>query len=160
MTIVARIPGEPMAQARPRARVHPRGFAQVYEPAECRRWKADARVVLERARGTAGLSRPLAGPVECEVLAVFTCPLSTWRKTKPRTREPHTKRPDVDNVAKLVLDAATGVLWLDDGQVSDLRVRKITGAQGEAPFVQLTVTAASVPAPAPAASHPQQGRLL
>lgn len=161
MTITARIPGEPIAQARPRARVHPRGYAQVYEPAECRRWKADAQVELARARLAAGLMNPLQGPLECEVLAVFTCPLSSWRKTRPRAREPHTKRPDCDNVAKILLDAACGILYLDDSQISDLRVRKVTGAQGEAPFVQLTVTAASAPDPEPAATvAPAQGRLL
>lgn len=31
---------------------------------------------------------------------------------------------DVDNLAKPILDALTGVLWLDDSQVAELRVRK------------------------------------
>ena len=33
-------------------------------------------------------------------------------------------KPDVDNYAKTYLDAFNGLLWLDDGQVVDLRTRK------------------------------------
>ena len=29
----------------------------------------------------------------------------------------HTKRPDVDNLLKLVKDALTGLMWVDDRQV-------------------------------------------
>ena len=36
---------------------------------------------------------------------------------------PH-KKPDVDNIAKVVLDALNGLVYTDDKQVTDLRVRK------------------------------------
>lgn len=38
---------------------------------------------------------------------------------------PHAVRPDVDNLVKGILDAMTKAgVWVDDGQVWDLRVRK------------------------------------
>jgi Holliday junction resolvase RusA-like endonuclease len=40
----------------------------------------------------------------------------------------HAVRPDVDNIVKGVLDALTRAgVWVDDGQVADLRVRKWRG---------------------------------
>ena len=37
------------------------------------------------------------------------------------------RRPDVDNVAKAVLDALTGVVFHDDSQVERLLVTKVVG---------------------------------
>lgn len=36
----------------------------------------------------------------------------------------HTKRPDVDNLTKSVLDALNGVAWADDSQIVQLSVVK------------------------------------
>lgn len=38
--------------------------------------------------------------------------------------EPDLVKPDVDNIAKLVLDALNGVAWVDDTQVTELHVAK------------------------------------
>lgn len=35
------------------------------------------------------------------------------------------RRFDIDNAAKLILDALTGVVWDDDSQVSELYVRRV-----------------------------------
>lgn len=48
----------------------------------------------------------------------------------------HTSKPDVDNLAKAVLDAMNGVLWKDDSQVFRLVTEKV---YTEEPFVRLTV---------------------
>ncbi len=37
---------------------------------------------------------------------------------------PDRRKHDIDNGLKLLLDALTGIVWEDDDQVSDLRVRK------------------------------------
>ena len=146
MIIEARIPGEPVAQGRARAFTTPSGFVRLYDPAKSRNWKATAHEHFRLALQAAQVTRPLVGPVQCEILAVFTCPASQWRKTRPMPRRPHAKKPDAENVAKAVLDAGTGVVWIDDSQVADLRIRKVIGEQGEAPYVLVSVTAASVPA--------------
>ena len=47
--------------------------------------------------------------------------------------------PDVDNLAKLPLDAANGLLWKDDAQVVELRALKRRPAAGEAEHTRVTV---------------------
>jgi len=45
-------------------------------------------------------------------------------KSCPKTRLYPEVRPDVDKLERCVLDALTGVLYADDGQVTDLQSRK------------------------------------
>lgn len=51
-------------------------------------------------------------------------------KALPRSRparvesEPFTCKPDLDNIAKLVMDALNGIAWADDAQVTSLSVSK------------------------------------
>lgn len=47
-----------------------------------------------------------------------------------------TKKPDADNVAKIVLDGLNGIAWDDDAQVVDLMVTK---AYSEHPYVAVII---------------------
>ena len=135
------IPGEPCAQGRARAFAFKdrMGNARVrmYDPQKSRNWKATAQAHMGLALDGA---QPLRGPVRLHVTAVFTCPKSDWRKASPQGRRWHAKKPDADNVLKAVKDAAKGVLWLDDSQVAVAMVKKLIGAQGEAPSVLLAIS--------------------
>ena len=62
---------------------------------------------------------------------------SKWRVKIPRPEEHHSKRPDADNLAKSVKDGLSGVLYHDDGQISELIVRKRIAAQGDGPRVEV-----------------------
>ncbi len=138
MMITIRIPGEPVAQGRGRVAVIA-GHARVYDPAKSRSWKGAAAVhMLEAMAGWP----PLTGPVALGVQAVFSMPKSRWQRSRIRPAEWHCKRPDLDNVIKAVKDAAKGVLWLDDSQVVTISASKITGEQGQAPGLVITVTEA------------------
>lgn len=46
------------------------------------------------------------------------------------------KKPDADNIAKIIMDALNGVAFVDDTQVVDLLVRKLYGAE---PCVRVSV---------------------
>ena len=52
---------------------------------------------------------------------------------------PKTTRPDVDNLAKLVLDAVTDacIAWPDDGQVAELSLVKRFSRADEAPHIEI-----------------------
>lgn len=56
-------------------------------------------------------------------------------KTSPKRidSEPDTHKPDIDNIAKLVLDALNGTAWRDDAQVTDLVVGKCRRMRGAVP---------------------------
>lgn len=142
LTIV--IPGEPHAQGRPRFRViKPRGgpeFVSTYDPPESRKWKERARGYMREAMRDAGHGELLSVPLYCVVTAIFSCPQSDHRKTLPVPRRVHTKRPDGDNVVKAVKDALTESVVADDSVIVQTTVRKIIGAQGEAPLVHVLLT--------------------
>jgi len=59
-------------------------------------------------------------------LAVHIDVYQPMPKSRPKrlTSEPNTYKPDVDNVAKAVLDALNGAAWVDDAQVVQLCVSK------------------------------------
>lgn len=142
--IVVTVLGEPVAQGRPRFSrfagpgrpmlEHPRAI----DPKKSSSWKRDARAEMLAARGGGDLMFP-DGPLRVHVLAVFSCPKGDWRKASPVPRRPHAKRPDAENVAKAVLDACSEVIFRDDAQVAELVIEKVIAAQGEAPFVRVTV---------------------
>lgn len=116
------VPGNPVPQ--PRARVSTRGgFARAYVPGkhpvhEYRRAVAEAA----KAAGLRSTGKPLA---VC-ICAVFGRPASHKTRTGLRKGAPLLPRPDVDNVAKAVLDSLQGVMG-DDTMVSTLGVTKCYG---------------------------------
>lgn len=68
--------------------------------------------------------KPLQGPLEVRLLV-------SWFKKGLSEGEPRITKPDVDNLAKLILDAMTKAgYWLDDNQVCDLRVTKYNSPIG------------------------------
>jgi Holliday junction resolvase RusA-like endonuclease len=61
------------------------------------------------------------------------------------------KKPDVDKLARNVLDGLTGVLFLDDRVVVDLHARKVYTTADLAPGAVITVAEAGEPDPEPLA---------
>lgn len=121
-----RIPGfTPRGMGRPRATVIG-GHARVYTPKRSAQAMDEIRAAAIRAVAESAwilVERPY--PVQVEIVARFQIP-SSWSKKRAASSSgtPHTQRPDADNVAKMVLDALTGIAWQDDTQVSSLIVRK------------------------------------
>jgi crossover junction endodeoxyribonuclease RusA len=92
------------------------------------RWKDAAAA---EARAVWAGRPPLEGPVEVRLLAVLPAPLSA-RKLAGAPRTWAARKPDVDNVAKAVLDALTdAAIWGDDAQVVALTVHRCWGAVQE-----------------------------
>lgn len=65
---------------------------------------------------------PKRVPVAIEITVSRELPQSRPRRV---TSEPDVHKPDVDNVAKLVLDALNGIAYEDDAQVGRLVVQKL-----------------------------------
>jgi Holliday junction resolvase RusA-like endonuclease len=156
------IPGEPHAQGRGRAHImHVKGCAwhrthkcnmncrgiRVTDPKDSREWKAVAAHFMSVAMNSRSSRSLMDGPLLVEIVARFGCPKSRHLKKGIRAREWKATRPDVENIAKAVLDAAKGIVWHDDAQVAVLLVKKFVGAQGEAPRVEMCVQALSIVRP-------------
>lgn len=120
------IPVTPIGKAR--ARVTRFG---VFTPKGTRHFEADIRAHLRLAQAP-----KLDGALVVDMLCVFPRP----KGKAGQLRQFHMVRPDADNCAKAVLDAANGLLWADDAQVMSLRVTK---AYGE-PKVILSVRLATL----------------
>ena len=134
------IPGQPHAQGRARA-CRAGKSVRVYDPEESRNWKATAQQYMADELDRHDRPWGFECAMSVDILAVFPCPMSDYRKRKPRERRWHMKaRGDADNIAKAVLDAGNGVLWKDDCQVALLNVVKLIGGQGELPYVDVIVT--------------------
>ena len=138
------IHGEPCAQGRGRAVVFGGERARVVDPKKSRSWKAYAvGVVLDQVgRDRDGAIFPKGTPVELGVRFIFKRPTGS-PKTIRTERQVRPKKPDVDNLAKTVLDALTTAhLWEDDAQVVRLVAEKWQAELGEAPRIEVCVRVA------------------
>ena len=118
------VAGDPVPQ--PRARVSTAGgFARAYVPAK---HPVHAyRHAIQMAAIDAGL-RNEAGPVAVVIDCVFARPKSHMTKKGVKATAPALPRPDVDNLAKSVLDSIGPIIG-DDAQVSRLVVEKSYGTE-------------------------------
>ena len=69
----------------------------------------------------------LEGPIRAHITAYYKVPKSYTKKKIQAIREglehPQ-KKPDIDNVAKIILDSLNGIAYKDDSQVIELSVLK------------------------------------
>lgn len=127
------VPGNPKGQPRPRA-ARIGNFTRVYDPEEARSRKADI-AAFAHAAGV----RPIAGPVEVGIVALFPRPKRLMRKRDNDCWILAECKPDADNVAKSVCDALIGVAYADDASVAVLRCEKYYHAKGGVPATRITV---------------------
>ena len=124
MALTFSVDGDPVPQPRPRVSTRG-GFARAYVP------KGHAvhayRKAVQMAAIDAGL-RKQAAPVQVIIDAVFARPKSHMTRKGVKPDAPALPRPDVDNIAKAVLDAIGPILG-DDTQVSRLVVEKVYGTE-------------------------------
>ncbi len=126
------IPGEPVGKGRPR--VTRTGHA--FTPPKTRAWTTKAAKIFRAAR----VGEPITDAVRVIVVAVKARPQRLLRKKDPAERIWRTTKPDGDNVAKAVLDAATKAdVWGDDAQVARLEVRSVYAAKGEGACVEVWI---------------------
>jgi len=131
----ATIPGPPIGKGRPRATARA-GFVRTYTPKKTAQWEAVAASTLMDT----WLQAPLDCPISVGILALFPRPQRMIWKTKPMGREPYCQKPDIDNVAKAVLDAAQKAgIYRDDKSVWSIDCIALFCAGDESPRVELRV---------------------
>ena len=124
MSLTFSVPGDPVPQPRPRVSTRG-GFARAYVP---KQHPVHAyRKALAAAAVATGLSET-GEPLNVVIDAVFKRPKSHMRKSGVKADAPRLPRPDVDNIAKAVLDALQDVMG-DDTLVARLVVEKSYGQE-------------------------------
>lgn len=116
------IPGCPIAKKRPRF-FRRGGFVGTYNAQETE----EGRAMQHLHRGLPEGWTPIDGPVSILLLFDLPIPKSASKKAKIGMESGeiyHTKKPDLDNLAKFVKDCANGIIWRDDSQVVRLEAIK------------------------------------
>jgi len=129
------VPGLPVAQPRQRNRVINVGgrvMAANYTPTNspANAFKATVRMAYEHAYEQDQALRywELDSAVAITVRMIFPRPASMTKKKKANLQCPKKSKPDIENVAKAVFDALTGVAYIDDAQISKaMLVKRIAG---------------------------------
>ena len=76
--------------------------------------------------------KPLEGRLAVNIKAIFSIPKSTMKVDKDKMLEntiSPTKKPDIDNIVKIILDAMNQFAFKDDTQITKLSVEKVYGAE-------------------------------
>lgn len=124
MAITFSVDGDPVPQPRPKVCVRrgkPHGYVEKKHPIHA------YRQAVQLAAINAGL-RKQAEPVQVIIDAVFARPKSHLTKKGVKASAPAMPLPDVDNIAKAVLDAIGPILG-NDKLVSRLVVEKTYGTE-------------------------------
>ena len=83
---------------------------------------------------------PLTGPIAITIMAVFPLTKAEAARKRPYPPRWHTKKPDIDNVEKAVLDALTTAgAWHDDNQVCLKWSYPVIAASGDAPRTEIVL---------------------
>jgi len=108
--------------------------------AKTRPWEQAIRSEAEIARHGAPAS---TSAVRVRAVFRFPRPAGHFRANSPVLRPSaplaHAKKPDVDKLARTLLDALSGVLFVDDAQVVRLEAGKRFVEPGESPGVDVDV---------------------
>ena len=76
--------------------------------------------------------KPLEGRISVNIIATFNIPKSTKKQEINKMLENSispTKKPDIDNIVKIILDAMNKFAFKDDTQITKLSIEKIYGAE-------------------------------
>jgi Holliday junction resolvase RusA-like endonuclease len=71
---------------------------------------------------------PIASPISLDLIFFMPIPKSTSSIRKKQMINGsifHCHRPDVDNLAKLILDCLNNIVYLDDSQVIEMKAKKV-----------------------------------
>ena len=118
--------GNPVAKGRPR--FAKRGnFVQTYTPEKTKTYETEVAMMASAAMGA---SEALEGALEAFIYVTYAVPASYSKKRSEACLsglEKHTKKPDLDNVVKSVVDGMDKIVFLNDSQITSIHATKVYG---------------------------------
>ena len=115
--------GEPQGKARPR--FAPGG--NIYTPPTTKKYEAEILTAYRAAAAKVGWKEPPSGYASMSLTVGYKIPKSASKAKRGKMLEQEIlpdKKPDLDNVIKVVLDALNGVAYKDDKQVVMIHAQK------------------------------------
>lgn len=122
------IEGKPVGKGRPRFK-RMGNFVQTYTPEKTAEYEKLVRMKFQNAGGAI-----TDKPVRVGITAFFVPPKSTKKRDRIEmlaNRILPEKKPDCDNIAKIILDALNKIAYIDDSQVIELVVKKRYSAEAK-----------------------------
>lgn len=124
-TMYFKIPGKPMGKQRPRI-VSRGSFAKAYTPKETVNYEQWVKACyIEQTDGYMFEDNPRGLGVN--IFAYYKPPKSTSKKKHTDMIERRinpTKKPDADNIAKIICDSLNGIAYKDDAMITTMHVLK------------------------------------
>ena len=121
MLITFEVPGEPRGKGRPRFSK----TGHTYTDSETR--AHEKKIAAYYRSSVLGYRFPDAAVLEIDVIAYYPIPKSATKAASAAMKAGYTKptkKPDLDNVIKAVLDALNGVAYKDDSRIVRIEARK------------------------------------
>lgn len=120
------VPAKIVGKGRPRLNSY---TGQVYTPTRTKDYESlvEQYFLLKYPR-----YKTIEGRAKVSITAFFEVPKSTSKVMKEQmldNRISPTKKPDIDNVVKIVLDSMNKFAFKDDTQITKIEVEKIYGAE-------------------------------
>ena len=112
---------DPVPKGRPRFT----RTGHAYTPKKTAQYEKQIRAIYDLHRGAF-----FEGPISIKLVFNMPIPKSTTKKMKRQIEDgliQYTKKPDLDNLAKAVLDALNGIAFADDSQIVKLNMEKRYG---------------------------------
>lgn len=117
--------GTPVPKGRPRF-----GNGRAYTPKRTRDYENALKALIKE--------QSIQGPIEVTINAIFPRPQRLMPKKHPDGLILHTKRPDLDNIIKAVLDALNKTLE-DDAQVCIIHAYKYYAERDNSARTEVTI---------------------
>lgn len=118
------VPGDPRGKGRPKFR-RVGSFVRTYTDKKTQTYEA---LVKQCAEEVFDFDEPLEGPISLFLCIRLPIPKSHSKKRSAACLsglEAPTKKPDIDNILKSVMDGLNGTIYKDDNQVVDVSMKKI-----------------------------------
>lgn len=133
------VPGEPVGKGRPRV-VRNGGTTRTYTPERTASYENLVKIEFERAQAK-GYGAGVA--LMMQIIAYYAPAASDSKRRKAAKLNGDirpTKKPDADNILKVIADALNGLAYDDDAQIVEARIVK---RYAEAPRVEVEISEAA-----------------
>lgn len=133
--------GEPQGKGRPKFSRDKNGGVHTRTPEKTLLYENLIR--MEYQRQCPGIRFPDGAPLDMRIYAYFAIPASASKKRRTQMLEGlirPTKKPDWDNIGKVIADSLNQIAYRDDAQIVDAMVCKFYAEQ---PRVEIIIQPAS-----------------